>query len=81
MTTPNGNDQPHTIPMRRYVFSTIIIGAMLLAAYFAVRTGLEILETEECADASLGTISLVVSPIVSVVAAISAVLANLLRQD
>ena len=81
MTTSNDNDPPRTIPMRRYVFSTIIIGAMLLAAYLAVRTGLDILKMEACAAASLGTISLVVSPIVSVVAAISAVLANLLRQD
>ncbi len=74
-----GNPRP--IPMRRYFFAVVVVSVMVVAAYLAVRVGVEIIGIEDCRDASLGTIALVVSPMVSVVGALSAILANMLRQE
>lgn len=72
---------PKVVPFRRYFFAAAVIITMGLSAYIAMRIGIEILHIEDCAGASLGTISLIVSPAITLIGTLSAVLANLLRQE
>ncbi len=73
-------DDGRTFPYRRLVFAGLVIVIMTLAAGVAVFVGFELVKVDP-ADASLGTVALVVSPAVTLIATLSTILVNLLREQ
>lgn len=81
MTTPVNTATTPTIPIRRLVFASVVIGTMLMAGTGAVGTGIWLALSANCAGAALGTIALVVAPAVTIIGTLSTVLVNLLQVE
>ena len=67
------------IPLRRYLFSGIVIAIMLFTAMAALGAGLALALLIE-GESPVGTIALVVAPAMTLIGTLSSVLLNLLRE-
>lgn len=88
-TTPDeSRPQPEQVkqfPLRRYIFATMLIWAMLWLSGVALLIGYRMATTAlagtDMGAGSVGTIALVVTPATTILATLSTVLVGLLRQD
>ncbi len=76
----SSSDQHPAFPYRRLCFAVVVIGVMTLAAGGAMVIGYLLVQPKP-ADAALGAVALVVSPALTVIGALSPILANLLREE
>ena len=79
---PTPNDKKEPIPARRYAFSGFVILVMLISGAAALGAGLWLaVKTPAGEDIPLGAIALIVAPATTIVATLSTIAVNLLRED